>query len=510
MRAAVYCRVSTDKGDQANSFQSQKRYFGELIERRPDLSLYEIYADEGVSGTNTAKRREFNRMIGDARERKFDCIITKEVSRFARNTVDTLKYTRELKMLGIGVEFDNDGINTLEPDAELRLSIMSSIAQEESRKTSSRVKWGQTRRMEQGVVFGRSMLGYDVEKGRMTVNEDGAEIVRKIYHWYTEERLGTQEIAQRLMNEGFLTVRGNRAWSSSVIVKILRNEKYCGDLLQKKTVTPDYLSHRKVRNQGQEEMIFLRDHHEPIISRELWEETQREISRRARKTPSKGRKNGAGTAYPLSGKIRCGQCGGSFVARERTKRNGETYLVWRCQTAVKAGSKSGKGCSLGFQLKNETAVKMIWDLLDSAEQDKGRMKDELAAVIARGKEWAGCEQRQRTERLMRQMNLLEQKQRKLLDAYLDEKISDDEMEKMREEYRRQTEEITARLSKYEGEVPDHNEGKKLAEGVVEDGLSVDEDREIIAGRAVEYITVYPDRSAEIFLKGADVSGSYPI
>ena len=159
MKVAAYCRVSTDKDDQANSFESQQRYFREYIDRQPDWELYKIYADEGITGTSTQKRAAFNRMINDARLHRFDLILTKEVSRFSRNILDTISYTRDLRYLGIGVQFMNDGINTLEPDSELRLSIMGSIAQEESRKTSSRVKWGQTRRMEQGIVFGRSMLG---------------------------------------------------------------------------------------------------------------------------------------------------------------------------------------------------------------------------------------------------------------------------------------------------------------------------------------------------------------
>ena len=168
---ASYCRVSTDKDDQANSFASQQRYFKEFIARQPDWELFRVYADEGITGTNTKKRVDFNRMINDAKMGKFKLILTKEVSRFSRNILDTIGYTRELKALGIGVLFLNDGINTLEPDAELRLSIMGSIAQEESRKTSTRVKWGQARQMERGVVFGRSMLGYDVKDGKLTRGE---------------------------------------------------------------------------------------------------------------------------------------------------------------------------------------------------------------------------------------------------------------------------------------------------------------------------------------------------
>ena len=195
---ASYCRVSTDKEDQANSFASQQRYFKEYIDRQPDWELYRVYADEGITGTSTKKRVQFNHMISDAKMGKFQIILTKEVSRFSRNILDTIGYTRELKALGVGVLFMNDGINTLEPDAELRLSIMGSIAQEESRKTSTRVKWGQTRQMERGVVFGRSMLGYDVKDGTLTINPEGAELVRLIFHKYGVEGKGTSVIAREM------------------------------------------------------------------------------------------------------------------------------------------------------------------------------------------------------------------------------------------------------------------------------------------------------------------------
>ena len=277
LRVAVYCRVSTEKEDQINSFESQKRYFAEMIGRRSEWEMCGIYADEGVSGTSIAKRLEFNRMMEDARRGRFDRIMTKEVSRFARNTVDTLLFTRELRAMGIGVEFVNDGINTLEPDAELRLAIMGSIAQEESRKISSRVKWGQTRRMEQGVVFGRSLLGYDVKDGQLGINREGADTVKKIYEWYVSDGMSSAKIAKRLTAEGVPTARGNREWNSGVVIKILKNEKYCGDLLQKKTVTPDYLTHKKITNRGQEAMVYIRNHHEPIIDRELWERAQARI-----------------------------------------------------------------------------------------------------------------------------------------------------------------------------------------------------------------------------------------
>ena len=174
IQVAAYCRVSTDKEDQANSFDSQQNYFKEYISKNPDWNLYEIYADEGISGTSTRKRRQFNRMIRDAHEGRFQLILTKEVSRFSRNIVDTLSYTRELKRIGVAVEFVTDNINTMDGDGELRLSIMATLAQDESRKTSNRVVWGQTRQMERGVVFGRSMLGYEVTDGKLTLEPNSA------------------------------------------------------------------------------------------------------------------------------------------------------------------------------------------------------------------------------------------------------------------------------------------------------------------------------------------------
>lgn len=276
-RVAAYCRVSTDKTDQIGSFESQKRYFREYIEQNADLELYRIYADEGITGTNVKNRVSFKNMIEDAKNGKFDLILTKEISRFARNLLDSIYYTRELKRYGVSVFFINDRIDTMEPDAELRLAILATIAQEESRRTSERVKWGQTRRMEAGIVFGRSMLGYDVKNGEMTVNEEGAEIVRAIFRMYTEDKMGFAAIARALDENGIPPMRAQK-WNGTVVMRILKNEKYVGDLVQKKTYTPDYLSHEKKYNRGAEEMIVIRDHHTPIIPREVFEKAAMMLS----------------------------------------------------------------------------------------------------------------------------------------------------------------------------------------------------------------------------------------
>ena len=381
-RVAAYCRVSTDNDDQANSFESQQRYFKQYIERNPDWELFEIFADEGISGTNTKKRKEFNRMIACAKNGDFDLIITKEISRFARNTLDSIYYTRDLKKHGVGVIFMNDNINTLDGDAELRLAIMSSIAQEESRKTSERVKWGQKRQMEQGVVFGRSMLGYDVKDGKMYINEAGAKIVRLIFHKFVNEGKGTHVIARELREEGIKPMRV-KEWQNTVILRVIRNEKYCGDLVQKKTYTPDYLSHEKKYNRGQEEFVIIKDHHEPIISRELFDEANRILDAKSLSPEGKAKHS---NRYPFSGKLKCGRCGASYVARYRTRKDGSKYKAWRCFEAAKHGSphtdKAGNqvGCS-GESIRNEDAIHIMYLVCKNLNLDRKKIIGNLTKTI---------------------------------------------------------------------------------------------------------------------------------
>lgn len=381
-RVAAYCRVSTDNEDQANSFESQQRYFRQYIERNPDWELYAIFADEGISGTNTKKRKEFNRMIECAKNGDFDLIITKEISRFARNTLDSIFYTRDLKKHGVGVIFLNDNINTLDGDAELRLAIMSSIAQEESRKTSERVKWGQKRQMEQGVVFGRSMLGYDVKDGKMTINEDGAKIVRLIFHKFVDEGKGTHVIARELREEGIEPMRV-KEWQNTVILRVIRNEKYCGDLVQKKTYTPDFLSHEKKYNRGQEEFVILKDHHEPIISRELFDKANRILDAKSLSQEGKAKHS---NRYPFSGKIKCGRCGASYVARYKTRKDGSRYKAWRCYEAANHGrphiDKAGNqvGCS-GESIRNEDAIYLLYLVCRELKINRQKVVDNLTKTI---------------------------------------------------------------------------------------------------------------------------------
>ena len=424
-KVAAYCRVSTDNEDQTNSFESQLRYFRQYIERNPDWELYEIFADEGISGTNTKKRKEFQRMIACARNGEFDLIITKEISRFARNTLDSIYYTRELRKRGIGVIFMNDNINTLDGDAELRLAIMSSIAQEESRKTSERVKWGQKRQMEQGVVFGRSMLGYDVEDGKMTVNEEGAKVVRRIFHKFVDEGKGTHVIARELREEGISPMRVEE-WSNTVILRVIRNEKYCGDLVQKKTYTPDFLSHEKKYNRGQEEFVIIRDHHEPIITRELFEEANRILDAKSLSQEGKSKHS---NRYLFSGKIKCGCCGSGYVARYKTRKDGSCYKAWRCIEAARYGSphvdKAGKqvGCT-GLSIRNEDAVYIMFLVTKSLKYNRDQIAGNLISIIQPviDMDMAGND----VKKLQARMETVEDKRAKLIDIYMDGNITKEE------------------------------------------------------------------------------------
>lgn len=446
---ASYCRVSTEKEDQINSFESQQRYFREYIDRQPEWELYQVYADEGITGTSTKKRTAFNQMIQDARIGKFQLILTKEVSRFSRNILDTIAYTRELKAMGVGVAFLNDGINSLEPDAELRLSIMGSLAQEESRKTSSRVKWGQTRRMEQGVVFGRSLLGYNLKDGHLTIEPRGAEIVRLIFHKYGVEKKGTTTIARELRDAGYRTHSGNVKWSNTHIVKILKNEKYVGDLIQKKTITPDYLSHIKKYNHGEEELIILRDHHEPIIDRELWDMVQVELRRRNRKGALG---TGHSNRYIFSGRIKCGVCGASFVSRKRKRKDGGFCRRWSCYTVTREGKAhidpqgNQVGCDIGCTLRDDLAMNLLKKSLQALNLDREEMIHSVTAIALKAIQ-AGEEGNIESQKSLElELEQLAKKREAALDAFFSQSITKAEMRQMIERYDRESAQLRSRLT----------------------------------------------------------------
>ena len=342
MKVAAYCRVSTELDDQQNSLKNQQEYFASFIQKKEEENwkFAGIYADEGISGTSVKKREAFQQMMEDAKTGKIDLILTKEVSRFARNTVDTLIAVRTLRTFGVGVFFILDHIDTRENDGEIRLTLMASMAQEESRKISQRVKWGQKRQMERGIVFGRRLFGYELDHGVLSVCEAEAEVVQRIYRNYVKEKKKTGEIARELNAEGYLTARKN-PWTDLAVSRILKNEKYVGDLVQKKTYTADYLTHAKRKNDGAEEFVIQKDHHPAIISRQLFLEAQARLSEKKR-APEEMEKYR--NRYWCSGKVRCGCCGSTCVSRVRRRKDGSISQSWLCANVARYGRKRS-GCA---------------------------------------------------------------------------------------------------------------------------------------------------------------------
>lgn len=363
LRVAAYCRVSTDKDDQLNSLETQRSFFAQYIREKSGWVMAGVFADEGLSGTSMTRRPQFLRMIQLAKAGQIDLILTKEVSRFARNTVDTLSVTRELKALGVGVRFLNDGIDTREEDGEFRLTIMASVAQEESRKISQRTRWGQAQAMKRGVVFGNnSLLGYRLSGGQLTVVPDQAEVVRTVYHKFLVERKGSHVIARELTQAGIPPPLGPKGlWSSAEVLRILRNEKYTGDLLQHKYITTDHLTHRKVPNDGSQPQMLLRDHHEAIIDRETFQAVQEELARR-RGLTTDGKRFSARHWY--SGKVICGLCGKTFTVKTTRRKNGKIYQRFVCRGSVSSGRGApvcqAKGISAALI---ETAARHVLGLL---------------------------------------------------------------------------------------------------------------------------------------------------
>ena len=502
-RVAAYCRVSTDSLDQANSLENQQRYFNDFIRRNPMWELYEIYVDEGISGTNTKKRKAFNRMITDARDHKFDMIITKEISRFARNVLDSIGYTRELKSIGIGVYFMNDNINTLDPDAELRLTIMSSIAQEESRKTSERCKWGQRRMMEQGVVFGRDMLGYDVREGKMYINEDGAEIVRRIFHMYLDEGKGAHLIAKQFREEGIQTSRYMKDWSYTVIMRLLKNEKYCGDLVQQKTFTPDYLTHSKKRNKGEMEYVVIRDHHEPIISREVFDAVQEEIKRRKELCDAK---ENYSNRYAMSGKIWCGECGGKFTHTIRRRGNDKKhYENWSCIHKIRYGNTSidGNNDEMGcdnVNIQYQDLKQILTYIASDIMQDKESIAEQVISIVSGVIQ--NTEKFNRVSYYEKQIEKIEGKKQKLLDMCLSGDIETQEYRKGFERLNAEYKEIFKKLCEEKERFSLAEDQANIISSIKEhiEGIVIGEEwDETFYRNLVERIEVFNDRSLNIHL-----------
>ena len=346
LQVAAYCRVSTDQEEQLLSYENQVRFYTESINSNPEYECAGIYADEGISGTNTKKRDEFNRMILDCRAGKIDRIITKSISRFARNTLDCLNYVRELKGLGIGVTFEKEAIDTLDAKGEVLLTILSSLAQDESRNISENSTWGIRKRFEIGQhkMSTKRFLGYDTdENGKLVVNKQQAKIVKRIFMEFLWGKT-TDYIKRIFEREGVINWDGGTKWQSTTISSMLENEKYKGDTLLQKSYTVDFLTKKRVQNEGEVQQYYIEDDHEAIIEPWIWECVQLEVRRRERYLGEYNitRFSQNTEANPFSSKIICGECNRAFARKGWRTPSGDRK-VWQCSERYKVKGVLGCG-----------------------------------------------------------------------------------------------------------------------------------------------------------------------
>ena len=345
LRVAAYCRVSTDDEEQLTSYEAQKTYYTDKIMTNPEWTMAGIYADEGITGLSTAKRKEFNRMIRSCRQGKVDIVMVKSISRFARNTLDCIKYIRMLKALGVAVIFEKENINTLEMDSELLVTMMGAFAQAESESIGANVRWGVRESMRKGNAYIRydNFYGYEKgEDGKPKIIPEQAEVVRRIYNCYLSGQ-SLRMIGKMLEDEKIPNVKGVPQWHPAVLQSILSNEKYCGDVLRQKTYIEDTVSKRVKKNTGQLPMYLIQDHHEGIISREMYHAAQEELARRnAGKAPSQKQaptgKAKYSAKYALSDRLVCGECG-TLHRRCTWTHHGKRRIVWRCISRIDYGSR---------------------------------------------------------------------------------------------------------------------------------------------------------------------------
>lgn len=332
LRVAAYCRVSTDSDEQETSYETQVNHYTDYIKKNPEWEFSGIYADDGISGTNTKKREEFNRMISDCMAGNIDMVITKSISRFARNTLDCLKYIRQLKDKNISVYFEKEAINTMDAKGEVLLTIMASLAQQESQSLSQNVKLGMQYRFQQGKVMVNCarFLGYKKNAdGVLVIVPEEAEIVKRIYREFLDG-LSTNKIKEGLEADGILTGAGETKWYTSTINTILKNEKYMGDALLQKTYTTDFLSKTRVKNKGIMPQYYVEDNHEAIIPKDIFMRVQEElVRRRAVHVGPSGKKRGFSCNNCFSQIVLCGECG-ELYRRVHWYNHGAPYVVWRC------------------------------------------------------------------------------------------------------------------------------------------------------------------------------------
>lgn len=421
LRVAPYARVSTDSEEQLNSYKSQVTYYTDLVKKREDWVLVDIYADEAITGTQVTKRENFQRMINDCMDGKIDMIITKSISRFARNTLDTLKFVRMLKEKNIAVFFEDENINTLTMDGELLLVILSSVAQQEVENISANVKKGLKMKMKRGELVGfQSCLGYDYDPHdkSISINEAEADIVRYIFERYIDGA-GAYVISKELTKLGYKTKNGNTEWHDTAVLGIIKNEKYKGDVLQGKTFTVDPISKRRLDNYGEEDQFYVKNHHEPIISEEVFEKVQAILSKRGanRRGVEKGKRVKYSRKFAFSSKLECAFCGSNLSRRNWHSGSDHEKVIWQCVTATKKGKKYCPPSKAIEEKLLEDAFIESYKLLCNNNSD---VLDELVKRMETV--LSSNDFQKRLIKVENEIHAVEQKRNKLVDMRLEETI----------------------------------------------------------------------------------------
>lgn len=384
LRVAAYCRVSTDSDEQATSYDAQVEHYSNFIQKNEEWEFAGIFADDGISGTNTKKREEFNRMIFECMEGHIDMIITKSISRFARNTLDCLRYIRQLKEKNIPVFFEKENINTMDSKGEVLLTIMASLAQQESESLSKNVKMGMQFRFQKGEVQvnHNRFMGYTKdENGHLIIEPKEAEIVKRIYREYLEGA-SLKQIGDGLMDDGILTAAGKAKWRPESVKKILKNEKYIGDALLQKTYTVDVLTKKRVKNNGIVPQYYVENSHEPIIPRDLYMQVQEEMLRRANLHSGANRKKRVySSKYALSSIVYCSKCG-DIYRRIAWNNRGKHSTVWRCVNRVEHGPDCCDAPTVQEEELQNAVVKAINTALGGKDEMLTALEKNIAMVLA--------------------------------------------------------------------------------------------------------------------------------
>ena len=371
LRVAAYCRVSTELEQQQSSYDIQIEYYTRHIMQNPNWIFAGVFADDGRSATNTFRRDDFNQLMDQCLKGKVDMVITKSISRFARNTVDCISWVRKLKEKNVAVYFEKENLNTLDDSTEMILTILSSQAQEESRAISTNVKWGYARKFEKGESTRQRSYGFrKAPTGEMCIVEEEAAVIRNMARWFLDGD-SLERIKHRLEDAGIETTTGKKIWSTGTIYNILINEKIMGDVLLQKTFTADYLTKRRVKNSGQQKQYYVKNHHEAVIPKTVYYKIQEEIARRSslKKAGTRKGKTAQGvysSKYALTGIMVCNECGAHY-RRTTWAKNGKKVIVWRCINRLEHGTKR---CHESPTLKEEVIQEAIMGKLHSLSIDQ--------------------------------------------------------------------------------------------------------------------------------------------